>query len=316
MAATNGDESKVSKKNILLYNKMWDLEFPDFSKLNIPDFELLTESEFKYRALLGDSQIDVIVFHLPSLELKNEELLKLKKSNQLWVWWTMECMEHFPRFCQPEITSLFDIKCTYELDADVSTPYIDPNPDVWRCEPVEKKAFINAFFSSNWDLSGRYEYLSKLMSHLDIHSYGKILNNQKLEQDPYFINGKVSYQSLIFKKEVIPKYKFSLAFENAIAKDYVTEKFFHPLQVGSVPVYLGAPNVAEFAPGDKCYIDVNSFSSVKQLADYLLLLDSNDDLYNEYLKWKKLPFRNEFESKINKKIDPLEKLLTEVRKRL
>ena len=32
----------------------------------------------------------------------------------------------------------------------------------------------------------------------------------------------------------------------------------------------------------KSYIDVNDFSSAKELAEYLLHLDKNDDLYNEY----------------------------------
>lgn len=38
-----------------------------------------------------------------------------------------------------------------------------------------------------------------------------------------------------------------MAFENVIAMDYVTEKFYDPLIAGSVLVYLGAPNIADFA---------------------------------------------------------------------
>jgi len=39
------------------------------------------------------------------------------------------------------------------------------------------------------------------------------------------------------------KYKFSLAFENAICDDYITEKLWRPLLVGSVPVVMGSPKV-------------------------------------------------------------------------
>ena len=60
--------------------------------------------------------------------------------------------------------------------------------------------------------------------------------------------------------QTIAGYKFTLAFENAVAEDYVTEKLYHPLVAGSVPVYLGAPNVGQLVPASDCYIDVNDFS--------------------------------------------------------
>lgn len=37
---------------------------------------------------------------------------------------------------------------------------------------------------------------------------------------------------------------------------------------------------------DRSYIHVDDFSSPKELAQYLHELDTNDDLYNEYFKWK------------------------------
>lgn len=36
----------------------------------------------------------------------------------------------------------------------------------------------------------------------------------------------------------------------------------------------------------RSYIHVDEFSSHKELADYLHILDQNDDLYNSYFKWK------------------------------
>lgn len=312
----NDNKTTFQKKKVLLYNKFWNFEFPDFSKLNIPDFEILTEKDYKYRALIGEGDVDVVVFHIPSLELETSQLLKLKKNGQIWVYWSMECPLHFPRFDTPELSNMFDIRFTYERDADISTPYINSEPDTWRADPKPKTGFVNAFFTSDWDKSGRYDYLEKLMSYLPIDSFGKIFNNKKLEDDPYLRVGGVNVETLNFKQQTIARYKFTLAFENAIAKDYVTEKFFHPLQMGSVPVYLGAPNVQDFAPGDKCYIDIRSFPSPKDLADYLLLLNNRDDLYNEYLNWKKQPLRVSFQSLISSKIhDPLGKLLSVAREK-
>ena len=41
------------------------------------------------------------------------------------------------------------------------------------------------------------------------------------------------------------------------------------------------------------YIDVRDFSSVKELADYLLYLDKNNTAYNEYLSWRTKYKRND-----------------------
>ena len=38
----------------------------------------------------------------------------------------------------------------------------------------------------------------------------------------------------------------------------------------------------------KSFIHVDSFETPEDLAKYLHLLDSNDDLYNEYFAWKQL----------------------------
>jgi len=40
-----------------------------------------------------------------------------------------------------------------------------------------------------------------------------------------------------------------------------------------------------YAPPNS-YIHVDDFESPKQLAEYLHLIDSNDELYNKYFEWK------------------------------
>jgi len=44
-------------------------------------------------------------------------------------------------------------------------------------------------------------------------------------------------------------------------------------------------NYDRFVP-PKSYINALDFPSVKELADYLKILDKNDTLYNEYFRWK------------------------------
>ncbi|MBV9613784.1 MAG: hypothetical protein JO091_15020, partial [Acidobacteriaceae bacterium] len=140
------------------------------------------------------------------------------------------------------------------------------------------------FASNDNDRSGRTAFVRELMRHIPVHSYGKSLQNRQLLED----------RGIPSKLKTIARYKFTLALENSISHDYVTEKFFQPLTVGSVPVYRGAPNVDEFAPGDRCFINAASFAGPAELAQYLLALDQNDSEYESYLEWKRQPFAAAF----------------------
>ena len=90
------------------------------------------------------------------------------------------------------------------------------------------------------------------------------------------------------------RYKFVLAFENAVQSDYVTEKFYIPLMAGSVPVYLGAPNIQRFAPDPASYIDVAAFPSPHALAQHLLHLHAHPAEYARLHAWRDRPWRPEF----------------------
>ena len=46
----------------------------------------------------------------------------------------------------------------------------------------------------------------------------------------------------------LAKYKFHLAFENAVCDDYFTEKFVRPFHVGAIPIYYGSRTIRDFAP--------------------------------------------------------------------
>ncbi len=293
----------LARYKIVFYNMIGNESYPDYSRIEVPDnFEIISGEEYL-------NEGDVVIFHMPTLKLRGEEMKRIKKrKGQLWVFWSMECEVHHQNLHSPEMLSLFDIMATYKLDADIPVPYFAGlNDRLWRHEPVAKTELVNAFISSDFDQSNRLKYLSDLMSCLEVHSYGKAFTNRQLIDD----RGPKT------KIDVISRYKFTIAFENAIAKDYVTEKFFHPLIMGSVPVYLGAPNVDEFAPGDNCYINVNSFATVRELAEYLLMLDGNDELYNKYLSWKTLPFRSRFETMLHAvHQEPLARLFKKVGQRL
>ena len=47
---------------------------------------------------------------------------------------------------------------------------------------------------------------------------------------------------------VFRHYKYVIAMDNSIDEDYVTEKIFHALLAGAVPIYAGAPNIKNYIP--------------------------------------------------------------------
>ena len=81
------------------------------------------------------------------------------------------------------------------------------------------------------------------------------------------------------------KYKFYLSFENAMCRDYATEKFFTIYSLNMIPVVLGGANYSAIAPPHS-YIDASDFPDPKSLAHYLKLVDSDDAKFNEYFWWK------------------------------
>jgi hypothetical protein len=268
---------------ILFYNTMWGspLEFPQ-----VASFALTTDRKAAEFAA-------AIVFHLPTLPRDLIPNGLTKRQGQLWIAWSLECEAHYPQMRDPNFMRHFDLTMTYRLDADIAAPYLDSGfRERLRTPPAEKDdaKLVNAFVSSPYNRSRRIEFMVQLMGQIDVHSYGKLFRNRRLEAD----KGSAT------KLETIKAYKFTLALENAIAEDYVTEKFYDPLIAGSVPVYLGAPNIDDFAPGENCFINVADWESPAELARHLLELAGDDAAYARFLEWKTKPFRAPFSALLDR----------------
>ncbi|NTU70753.1 MAG: hypothetical protein HGB10_02890 [Coriobacteriia bacterium] len=70
--------------------------------------------------------------------------------------------------------------------------------------------------------------------------------------------------SALGKVEKLSEYRFSLCLENTAFPGYVTEKIFDCFAAGTVPIYLGAPDIED-------YIPKGSFIDLRQFSDYLSL---------------------------------------------
>ena len=70
------------------------------------------------------------------------------------------------------------------------------------------------------------------------------------------------------KQELLSRYKFTIAFENTAYPGYVTEKVIDAIVAASVPVYLGAPDIARQLPAE-AFIDARAFSSPEAITEHM-----------------------------------------------
>jgi len=259
------------KSTILFFNDFFGRP-PETENLSCDGCEFTTD-----RRKLREAA--AVVFHIPSMA----GIRSVKKyPGQLWVAWSMESRVSYPLLADKSFMRKFDLRMTYERSADIWCPYLPPR-SVWDqalATPIPAKTAATSTVmlqSARFDLSGRNGFARELMAHIKIDSYGRFLNNRQLETEDRGHETKIA---------LIGDYKFCLAFENAIAPDYVTEKFFEPFISGTVPVYRGAPNADLFAPGPNSFVDASKFSGPKELAEFLIYLDNNDDAYRRYFSWR------------------------------
>ena len=265
---------------ILLYDKSWGRKY--FRPIQ-DDPVYQTTSDF---SMLPHA--DVVLFHVPTSPHPGRVR---KYAGQKWGAYTLESDVNYPRLCDPEYMAHFDFTMTYRWDSDV--PLMSWWPELRGLilqppKPKTEAAEAVHFDSNPQERSGRIDYVRELMRYLKVDCYGRAFHNRELADD----RGRES------KLQAVARYHFDLAFENSITPDYVSEKFFDSLAAGSVPVYRGAPNIEEFAPGDHCFINAADSHGPQELAEYLLHLVKNPAEYNAYFAWKERPLRESFLKKI------------------
>ena len=240
---------------------------------------------------LGES--DAVVFHarnMPSANFLNEYSRKSRPNNQRWAYFISENPINTPD--RRPLDGLFNWTMTYRKESEIWLPYkkyhhltdSEEKPQ-FKDYASEKNKVPNrklAFWVSSHCGTYRDQYVQKLQQYISIDVAGGCAGQFK---NPFHNCDKGGRLACM---QNIRNYKFYLSFENAFCDQYVTEKYwYNALVFDAVPIVLGGgpyndPKVA--IPGS--FINVDDFSTVKELGDYLNYLDKNDTAYNEYFKWK------------------------------
>lgn len=216
---------------------------------------------------------DIPSVHLPKLP---------RPPAQKWIWLNLESPTHSPglEVCD----NVFNLTMSYRTDSDIPMPYgyLDPQGVVSNlARPITApsdsdliRPKLVAWVVSNWSkTNARVAFYNKLSQYIKVDVYGGA--GQPLER------GK---DSLI---QLLRGYQFYLSLENSQHTDYITEKLWNAVLAGAIPVVLGPSrkNYEHFLPPE-AFIHVDDFPTVKELADYLLMLKDNPTKLRHHLDWR------------------------------
>jgi hypothetical protein len=152
----------------------------------------------------------------------------------------------------------------------VGLPGIGPNLSGWH------RPFWAWIVPARGELYSWRRRFARLSSHTApnaLEIYGPGWDGSKVSWLPIYDRKRytncVSSGFTNHKLDVISNYRFTISVENYRGNiDYISEKIFEPLMVGSVPVYLGEEKITDIIP-KSAFVDVRDFSNKKELIHYL-----------------------------------------------
>ena len=210
----------------------------------------------------------------------------VRSSKQFYVFFTLEAAAHrqggLPNQIEHlnKIPGFFNLTMTYRHDSDISAPYGQFEGREGHEPPSGRQLekYIRNFGRDNQQLAEKKgsqglsiaQYVSNcetavgrenLVDMIDYITPVDIYGNC----GDFFCSKSDEVNCLNLLGE---KYHFYLSFENAMCKDYITEKFFMVLNQNVIPVVFTGANMSTIAPPHS-YINVADFPTVQELVDHL-----------------------------------------------
>lgn len=186
-----------------------------------------------------------------------------------------------------------DLLCTTKLEKvpkNIPTIYIPvyawmfvdtgKNPNILikqgEYEPPEKTSFCCFAYSNCHEkyegVRGRKDFYFKMQD----------MTKNRVDNLGYCYNDKPQGNWTTNDETFIP-YKFVIAFENVPILGYITEKLINPMLCGAIPIYLGAPDVADHF-NTKSFINVRDFDTFEDCINYVIKVDQDEELYKSIIQ--------------------------------
>ncbi|CAN7950610.1 unnamed protein product, partial [Ixodes hexagonus] len=257
------------------YSDLTDRQMEELEYKGCPDRCYITND----RRLLHLS--DAVVFYGSDLNLA--DMPQQRSRSQKWTYWSLEPPPHCVSKSLVYLNNTFNWTMTYRYDSDVLDNYVrlteKPEPTPYSVDALrvlwEGKSTMAVWPVSHCNTFGKREhYVDELKKKITVDVYGTCGTVQCAR------DGEHTCHTMFAKK-----YFFLLSFENAVCKDYVTEKLYVTLLFDLIPVVFGGANYSAVAPPGS-YIDALSFKSPKHLVDHLTAVAKDFNLYKSYFTWK------------------------------
>ncbi|XP_071849649.1 4-galactosyl-N-acetylglucosaminide 3-alpha-L-fucosyltransferase FUT6-like [Apostichopus japonicus] len=263
------------------------IEFP--RTVNCPEVNCSVKVDYTQNAadIIGH---DIVVFTDVNEWMKPEMwdwLHGNRTEGQIWTMITEESPLYVPGVQPPAkyANKSFDWIDSYMSGADFVHPYgkYEKYCEYNRPPAIDIRQF----------LIGKTKLISWMGSHCETLQWDRMKFVEAVKQiitvDTYGKCGdkEVPWNNDQIILDTLGKYKFYLSLENSCCNEYLTEKFWRALEMGMVPVVLGAPleHYRKLAPPNS-FIHVDQFNTLAELAVHLITLHSNDERYLEYHKWR------------------------------
>ena len=139
---------------------------------------------------------------------------------------------------------------------------------------AKEKTGFASYVVSNPGCVERNTFFDKLNAIKPIDSGGRHKNNIG-----YLLEGEQG------KIDFLADRKFNICFEPYSHPGYTTEKILHAFYAKTIPIYWGSPTVSvDFNP--KAFINTMNFPSQEHAIEYVMKVDSDDNLYQEIINEK------------------------------
>jgi alpha-1,3-fucosyltransferase len=263
------------------------------------------------RSALNES--DAILFHPINYDPINDTPRhRLPRQRYIFLFYEAESSGRlYPVFQPPTPKAFFNWTMTYRRDSDIYSPQpygilrrknsttTDTLPAALnsRLLPPNPATFLQTVMTASWEniiTINKTKKIAWFVSKCKTTSRREIFFRRLFDFFPHIdVYGECGSKGLdcvpwnsLECDALLADYKFYIAAENSLCPDYVTEKFYRALQVGAVPIVYGGADYSAYATANS-FINAADFQSPKALAEYLVLLDGNPNLYARYFEWRK-----------------------------
>jgi hypothetical protein len=113
-----------------------------------------------------------------------------------------------------------------------------------------------------------HRYIREHVPFVRMHPYEKVIHK--------------TYRGVAQSKyETQSNYTFTICYENMMLPGWLNENIFDCFLVGTIPIYLGPPDVTDYVPAE-CFIDKRQFATYQELRSFLKSLGEKEiQLYKE-----------------------------------